>query len=66
MLLNGADKIYIPERDKEKERMHKKNPQPQGITVNGWYFINKSNIKAWNQRLLSHFLHYAYILMGRL
>lgn len=24
MLLNGADKIYIPDRDKEKERMHKK------------------------------------------
>jgi hypothetical protein len=23
MLLNGADKIYIPDRDKEKERMHK-------------------------------------------
>jgi len=42
------------------------NPQPQGITVNGWDFINKTNIKAWNQRLLSHFLYYACILMGRL
>ena len=24
MLLNGSDKIYIPDRDKEKEQMHKK------------------------------------------